>query len=256
VDASDRNGAAGARNAGVAAAAGRLLLFTDADDLVDRSWLEEMVLALRGHDLVGGRLEVLELNGEEVASWRINLFEHELPKLAACPWVPGGNFGCTLAAYEAIGGFDESVLVVEDAELSLAMHAHGITAVFAPRAIVHYRYRRKPRQAIKQMWTYGRSREPLYARYGLELPTFLDTIVRTYRDAKAAARRWLGGRRPVGPALDCAFVLGEASFLWRYPAFWHPVVRIVRVENPLSVQRGRLVRIRRLILSGNRATRS
>jgi hypothetical protein len=214
-----------------------------------------MVSTLREHQLVGGRVEVLELNGEEVASWRLNLFDHELPTVGGRPWVAGSNFGCTVAAYDAIGGFDESVSIGEDLDLSLRMHAVGITAVFAAGAIVHYRYRNEPRQAVRQMWKYGTCREPLYARYGLEPPTFVDTLVRGYRDSKAAVREGLRGRRPVGPALDFAFVLGEASVVWRYPGFWHPGTRIVSVGNPLSAQRDRLGRLGRLIAGGVRGGR-
>jgi hypothetical protein len=76
--------------------------------------------------LVGGRLEVVELNGEEVASWRVNWFDQDLPMASGRRWVPGSNFRCTDAAYAAIGGFAE-------------------------RAIVHYRYRRDPRAAVRQM---------------------------------------------------------------------------------------------------------
>ncbi len=251
VDASDRNGAAGARNAGVAAAAGRLLLFTDADDVVDSRWVHEMVCALREHQLVGGRVEVVQLNGEEVASWRMNMFERDLPAVSGCPWVPGSNFGCTVAAYKAIGGFDESVAIGEDLDLALAMRAHGITAVFAPRAIVHYRHRRKPRQAIKQMWSYGVSNGSLYATYELVPPTFLDGLVLLYRAMKRTIREGLRRRRPVRPAVDVAFMLGEASILWRNPAFWQPAMRRFRVANPLTVCRHRIARLVALI--GGRA---
>jgi glycosyltransferase involved in cell wall biosynthesis len=245
VDAAERNGAAGARNAGVAAAAGEFLLFADADDVVDEVWVEEMVRVLREHPFVGGKLEVLELNGEQVASWRPNMFEHDLPEEGGCPWVPGSNFGCTSVAHATIGGFDESIAIGEDTDLSLTMHAHGMTAVFAERAIVHYRYRQQPRQALRQLWTYGRHREALYARHGVESPTCLDALVVGYRVAKLTLRDLLRGRRPVTPALDLAFILGEASFLWRNPAFWQPVCRREALANPLRVQRERLVRLAR-----------
>jgi glycosyltransferase involved in cell wall biosynthesis len=245
LDASDRNGAIGARNAGAAAAQGQYLLFTDADDVVDEHWVQEMVHALRERELVGGRLEVVKLNGEEVASWRMNLFDQDLPTVAGRPWVPGNNFGCTAAAYQRVGGFDESLVVGEDLDLSLRMHAHGVRAGFAERAIVHYRYRREPWPAVRQMWAYGRCRKTLYVRYGLELPTWLDTLIRAYRDVRAALGDALRGVRPMGAALDLAFVMGEASVIWTLPGFWRPSTRIVRVENPLRAQRRRIRRLRR-----------
>jgi glycosyltransferase involved in cell wall biosynthesis len=255
VDASDRVGATGARNAGVAAAAGNLLLFTDADDVVDPCWVQEMVSALREHQLVGGRIEVLELNGEEVASWRLRLFDDDFPTVGGRRWVAGANFGCTVAAYDAIGGFDESVSIGEDLDLSLRMHAVGITAVFAARAIVHYRYRNEPRQAVRQMWNYGVSNGVLYARYGLVPPTFLDGVIALYRGSKQAIREGLRRRRPVRPAVEVAFVLGEASIFWRNPAFWRPVTRRYRVANPVNLCWDRLARLASLVGGGTRAKR-
>jgi len=61
-------------------------------------------------------------------------------------------------------------------------------------------------------------------------------------------RHGLQGRRPLSPALDFAFVLGEASFLWRYPGFWDLTTRVVRVDNPLLVPRDRLGRLARVML--------
>ncbi len=52
-------GAGPARNAGVAAARGRLLAFTDADCLPEPQWLEAGIAALDRYDLVGGRMTVI-----------------------------------------------------------------------------------------------------------------------------------------------------------------------------------------------------
>jgi len=231
----------------VAVAAGELLLFADADDVVDELWVQEMVRALREHPFVGGRLEFLQLNGERVASWRLPLGEQSLPVMGGRPWAVGSNFGCTAAALAAVGGFREDVVgIAEDVELSMAMHARGITVAFAERAVVHYRYRRRPREVLRQMWAYGRSRKAIYARYGIDPPTFIDTVVRCYRDAKSILRETFRRRLPVGPLGDAAFVLGEASAIWRLPRFWHPVTRIVSLENPVMRLRCRLDRLARL----------
>ena len=46
-----------ARNQGVAAAKGDLVLFCDADDVVDKHWIQSMVTALADLDVVGGSLK-------------------------------------------------------------------------------------------------------------------------------------------------------------------------------------------------------
>jgi glycosyltransferase involved in cell wall biosynthesis len=248
IDASARNGAIGARNAGVAVADGEFLLFADADDVVDDFWVQEMVRALRAHPFVGGKLEVVELNGEEVAGWRPRLADDRLPTWGGFPWAVGCNFGCTAAAFEEVGGFDETLF--GDVDIAVRMHAHGMPAVFAERAIVHYRYRREPGEAIRQMWRYGRHSAPRYARYRVEPLTALDAVVVCYRSAKWAVRDVLKRRRPVRPLVEVTYVLGEASLLWRRPAFWRPVCRREFLANPLLVLGDRLRRLGRLVVGG------
>ena len=56
VDASGVRGPAAARNVGVEAACGGVLLFCDADDLVSLNWVDEHCRALRDVPFTGGRL--------------------------------------------------------------------------------------------------------------------------------------------------------------------------------------------------------
>lgn len=62
VDASDRKGAAHARNIGALATQSKLLAFCDADDVVARGWLKAMGEALQKHNVVACRLDVDKLN--------------------------------------------------------------------------------------------------------------------------------------------------------------------------------------------------
>ncbi len=252
LDASARAGPSAARNAGASAARGDLLLFADHDDVVDELWLQELVHALREHPFVGGRLETLALNGPEVASWREPVADRGLPLLNGVPWAVSCNLGCSAAAFAAVGGFDETISGCEDQILSLAMHARGFTAVYAERAVVHYRYRREPAAAVAQMWGYARSQRVLLEQRKLTPPTFVDVLVVCFRAVKQALRDLLSRRRPVRPAVDIAYHVGEASVLLRDPAFWLPVCRKMSVESPLIVQRERLRRLRRARRTGGR----
>jgi glycosyltransferase involved in cell wall biosynthesis len=247
IDASTRRGLAAARNRGAAAAAGELLLFCDGDDVVDDLWVEEMVRALRQHPFVGGRLELLELNGEEVYGWRQPLWETGPPELGGAPMVAGANHGCAAAELKAVGGYSETLASGEDADLSLRMHARGVPALFAEHAVVHYRYRRSPWKAIRQSWGYGKALGAIQVLHSLEPTAFLDLIVLCQRETKHAGRLAVAGRRPVRPAVDIAWLLGQASITWREPAFWHTSFRRVQVVNPLPVQLDRLRRLAKLV---------
>lgn len=71
IDAAEAVGINFARNAGVRASSGSLLLFCDADDEVRSSWVSEMVKGLAQHDAVGGHLDVETLNRKQTRRrWR------------------------------------------------------------------------------------------------------------------------------------------------------------------------------------------
>ena len=71
VDASRAQGVNVARNCGVRAAIGDVVLLCDSDDEVDVDWLTAMERAFNdGHQLVGGPIDYRRLNPAEVRAWR------------------------------------------------------------------------------------------------------------------------------------------------------------------------------------------
>lgn len=152
----DRNGAGAVRNAGAALAQGVAVAFCDADDIVAPTWIEAMGGALRDHDAVTGPLDVAALNPDWLVKTRgspsrvVPMSFH-----GSFPILPAGNFGMRLDVWKRLGGFDESVLANEDADLSLRAWQQHIAVHFAPRAIVQYRYRRSARDLFAQGMRYG-----------------------------------------------------------------------------------------------------
>jgi glycosyltransferase involved in cell wall biosynthesis len=164
VDASDRPGAAHARNRGVSAADGQLLAFCDADDVVGPSWLPAIAEALRVHPLVTGPQEHEALNPR----WLHGLYgtapARELQSYAGIfPFGPTANLGMRRELFDALGGFDESLPVGEDIELCLRAWLHGARLGFVSEALVHYRHRAALGAVWRQAVLYGTA-HPAIAR--------------------------------------------------------------------------------------------
>ncbi len=159
-------GAGHARNAGVRVSRFPHVAFCDADDIVTDGWIEAMGSALTDHPAVGGRLALDQLNPKEVRDSRgssldgssLPTFDGVFPVLSSC------NFGMDRATFETLGGFDESYLRGQDAELSLRMHERGITVHFAPDAVVQYRLANSSTSIFRQAQGWGQVNDRLRAR--------------------------------------------------------------------------------------------
>lgn len=150
VDASGCRGTNRARNVGAAAASGDLLLNCDADDVVFPTWIEAMVEALASFDLVGGALELEQLNRHRAPRGKHRTQE---PVFGLYPAATGANFGIHIGVLRALGGWDETFQGGPD-EVELCWRAQiaGYTFGYAPRAVVHYRLRETTRELARQIY--------------------------------------------------------------------------------------------------------
>ncbi|MEA2375183.1 MAG: hypothetical protein QOD53_1646 [Thermoleophilaceae bacterium] len=149
-------GAGAARNAGLRAAGGEVIAFTDADCVVDPGWLDHLVTAIGSReDLVAGGVvraarpaNAIELFGERVHDHRGSI-ELEWPpyvitmSLAA----PAGLLhGCP---------FDEGFLRCEDVDLSYRLFASGAAFAFVPEAVVFHRNEHTLPGLFREGWQHG-----------------------------------------------------------------------------------------------------
>jgi cellulose synthase/poly-beta-1,6-N-acetylglucosamine synthase-like glycosyltransferase len=156
-----------ARNAGVRAASGDLVLFCDADDVADPGWVRAMVAALEESPLVGGRLEPEALNDPRLLAWRSPPAQTRLPRAEGyLPFAMGSNMGMRADVLRKLGGFDEDLdRSGEEPELCWRAHLAGEHLGFAPDAVVHYRLRPGLRPLLRQRRNWGMGSVDLYVRF-------------------------------------------------------------------------------------------
>jgi glycosyltransferase involved in cell wall biosynthesis len=113
---------AATRNAGARAALGDWLIFVDADTLVTREVVRTAVAALRGGAAGGGCN--LRFEGRVPPYARV-LIATAWPLYRALGLAAGCFLFCTRRAFEAAGGFDETLFAAEETVLSRALRRQG-----------------------------------------------------------------------------------------------------------------------------------
>ena len=195
IDSSQRRGAAHARNAGVEHTDAAVVAFCDADDLVHAGWLAALVAAVDTHDAATGRV-VDVFPDERHAAWHPPTTPDGLPTFLGRPYVLSGNLAVRRAAFNAVGGFDETLSRCEDIALGWALQREGFTLGYAPDAVLDYRHRSGLRPMLVQHYRYGRGMSEVIRRYGVAAGDTLETgsALRSLRpNAQRARTRTAGG---------------------------------------------------------------
>lgn len=169
VDASEAPGANAARNRGVRATDADWLLFCDADDVVERSWLARMAAAFRdGADLVAGPIDYTLLNPPEVRAWRGAARASTFHVNGFLPAAHTSNLGVSRRAFDAAGGFDEQFVAPagDDIDFVWRVQLAGFPLREVDAAVVHYRLRPSLRLLWRQASVYGAAEAMLYRKFG------------------------------------------------------------------------------------------
>jgi glycosyltransferase involved in cell wall biosynthesis len=170
VDASDRMGAAHARNVGARFAVGEALVFCDADDAVAPGWLAAIGDALVKHEFVASRMEWERLNPPWIYRNRGKTQQEGLERVSYPPYLliaGGSGLGVKRSIHKAVGGFDESLPAVEDNDYCCRLQLAGVKLHFVPDAVVQTRYRTTLRGMFYQARLWAQYRVLLYKRYRL-----------------------------------------------------------------------------------------
>jgi cellulose synthase/poly-beta-1,6-N-acetylglucosamine synthase-like glycosyltransferase len=134
-------GPGSARNRGAEEAQGDLLLFTDADCAPAPDWIERMVEAFSDPEVVGAKGTYRTHQTAWVA--RFVQLEYEMRYRRMRRWDHIDFIDTYSAAYRRhifriSGGFEPSLRVDEDQELSFRLARQGYRMVFVPQAVVYH----------------------------------------------------------------------------------------------------------------------
>jgi GT2 family glycosyltransferase len=126
-----------ARNRGVAAARGDLILFVDDDCIPAPDWVLRMTESLRRRPVVAGAVATPS-GGFAKLCHNVAQFYGFMPCQRAGPvaLIAGANMGFRREVLEDVGGFRDSRGYAEDIEFILRARARGYAPYFDPRAIV------------------------------------------------------------------------------------------------------------------------
>lgn len=178
LDASARAGSSYARNLGAQAAAGAYLVFIDADDMIAPGFLTAISEALDRHEFVAPRIETLTLNH----SWGSRLGQHPqyhgLMRYYNEPFLDRAS-GCGMSirrsVFHRLGGFDETMIRLQDSEFCFRAQRSGVALSFAPEALIHGRNRSSLKEIMRQSLNWGRAEVKLVGLYRAR-PSFGLTI--------------------------------------------------------------------------------
>ncbi len=161
------HGANAARNAGIRASRGELIVLCDADDEVDEGWLRAFESGFdAGHALMAGPIDYRRLNPPDVVAWRGSTGSFLTRPLGFLPSAHGASLAFRREVVDAVGGFDEEFVAGgTDAEFLWRAQQAGFPLEPIPDALVHYRLRPSLRQHWRQWVTYGAAEAHLYRAF-------------------------------------------------------------------------------------------
>ena len=170
-------GAPAARNAGIAAAVGKWVAFTDADCIPSRGWLRSLLSAVQSSDqpIFGAAGPIVARPSSAAAARFVEIsgafdtarhLDH--PQF---PFAPSGNVMYSRDALNAVGGFDERYASYEACDLHrrLMLKVGGRFA-FAESAVVLHQHRATWADYWTQQLNYGRGLAQFYVRWHDEIP--------------------------------------------------------------------------------------
>jgi glycosyltransferase involved in cell wall biosynthesis len=165
-----------ARNTGVKNSKGRIVVFTDADCIVPRDWLKNIVSCFKDDDIacVGGSVKGLSRNFTSIYVDNTGL--HIMPQYKkqkvlnlwrAFSYPAGCNIAFRRDSLINIGLFNEAIKYgYDDLELIERLGLNGYKIKLEPNVVVFHQHRDSIIKLIKQTYKYGRGAGILIRKVG------------------------------------------------------------------------------------------
>ena len=158
------------RNAGIAAASGEIIVFTDAGCTPASGWLDRLVAPLHTGEHVTAGLTTGTTTG-------IGLYDRTPAEIAATDYLrecPTINMAFSRKAHDAVGGLDERFAYGSDIDFSWRLVDAGYPIRLVKDAVVQHDWGTRRRQ-LRRSYRYGKARARLYRKHRTRLKGILRT---------------------------------------------------------------------------------